>query len=804
MADFVAVIRRAVDGLATNTPEARVRVYDKARGAVQRQLENMKPRPPEEMLRRQMDKLEAAIAEVETEHAEALPADDVAPVAAVAPVAPFQPESPEDEPAAPQTPADEPVVPTTADEPVRVADEEPQSAPAVADRAEDDDVVQPHAGEEAARDEWQSEPVEEAPKPVEPYWPEQAEPTAEHQDDTAGRYGDWRDEVPREQDTVSPEADRPAESPVFAEEASPPAEHDDFYNRPAEEVYPSPEAERRDPSPFSEAETVEAWHPEDRYHRPDDTLEPATPAEQWTFSEPEPVEHRDTVEDESKAEQVAPVQAWDEVETPAHSFGSARSDAVEAHFGSEMRVSAAPVRMPQATDIPTQPASDPVPEPAARRADEAVEDDPFEAYVNAQPAAPAKAQTDRHDERDPWSDLEDLIGYTKEAPGSETGKPQTSTENEDDLSDLLSPAAKPYRVTPVRKRNYAGIILGIVALLLLGGGAYAVWLNRDSLNDMVGGLINSSTPEDAPTEETPPESSAVEPSEQTPPPSEPQATPEAGEGQAAPPPADGSSQAEKFTQRLMQDGTEVDEGPGDAGTLAQNAEGQSVAQLNAPPADPGPAAPAGEAAPAPGATAPATPSATPSEVPAAAGERMFLYEERIGQSSPTAIEGTASWSLQREPAANGGPPEPVIQGRITIPGRGLTALLSIKRNTDSSLPASHLIEIVFAVPPDFEGGAIDSVLRIAMKQTEQDRGNALVAVPAKITDDFHMIALNDFPDARATNLDLLRTRDWMDIPVAYRNGRRALLTLQKGADGRAAFDEAIREWSQNSGGQTGQ
>jgi hypothetical protein len=175
---------------------------------------------------------------------------------------------------------------------------------------------------------------------------------------------------------------------------------------------------------------------------------------------------------------------------------------------------------------------------------------------------------------------------------------------------------------------------------------------------------------------------------------------------------------------------------------------------------------------------------------------MFLYEERIGQTAPTAVDGSVSWSLQREPGANGSPPEPVVQGRISIPGRGMTALMTFKRNTDPSLPASHLIEIVFSVPPDFEGGAIDSVQRIAMKQTEQDRGNALIAVPAKITDDFHMIALNDFPDARATNLDLMRTRNWIDIPLAYRNGRRALLTLQKGPEGEKAFNEAIREWGQ--------
>lgn len=73
MADFVAVIRRAVDGLSDNTPETRVKVYARARGAVQRQLESMKPRPPETMLQRQLEKLEAAIRDVEAEHAEATP-----------------------------------------------------------------------------------------------------------------------------------------------------------------------------------------------------------------------------------------------------------------------------------------------------------------------------------------------------------------------------------------------------------------------------------------------------------------------------------------------------------------------------------------------------------------------------------------------------------------------------------------------------------------------------------------------------------------------------------------------------------
>jgi len=155
---------------------------------------------------------------------------------------------------------------------------------------------------------------------------------------------------------------------------------------------------------------------------------------------------------------------------------------------------------------------------------------------------------------------------------------------------------------------------------------------------------------------------------------------------------------------------------------------------------------------------------------------------------------SVTWTVQ-EDKGDDGKPSPSIQGSINVPERGMTALITFKRNTDPSLPASHLIEIVFSLPPNFEGGAIDSVQRVAMKATEQDRGDPLVAVPAKITDDFHMVALNDFPDARKTNLDLLRSRNWIDIPVTYRNGRRALLTMDKGQTGTDAFNKVIGEWA---------
>ena len=117
--------------------------------------------------------------------------------------------------------------------------------------------------------------------------------------------------------------------------------------------------------------------------------------------------------------------------------------------------------------------------------------------------------------------------------------------------------------------------------------------------------------------------------------------------------------------------------------------------------------------------------------------------------------------------------------------------MTIRKNTDQSIPASHLIELVFTVPDNFPGGAIDNVQRITFKDTEQAPGNPLIAVPSKIGDNFFIIWLNDARTAQDTNLSLMRKLQWIDIPITYRNGRRALISLEKGVPGDKAFSEAL-------------
>ena len=75
MADFVAVLRKTIDGLADPTPALRQRVYAKARATIEQKLVTLNA--PEAVTTRQTKALEDAIAEVESDFAPAV--EDIIP-----------------------------------------------------------------------------------------------------------------------------------------------------------------------------------------------------------------------------------------------------------------------------------------------------------------------------------------------------------------------------------------------------------------------------------------------------------------------------------------------------------------------------------------------------------------------------------------------------------------------------------------------------------------------------------------------------------------------------------------------------
>ena len=176
-------------------------------------------------------------------------------------------------------------------------------------------------------------------------------------------------------------------------------------------------------------------------------------------------------------------------------------------------------------------------------------------------------------------------------------------------------------------------------------------------------------------------------------------------------------------------------------------------------------------------------------------QKAILYEEGATASENTADAGRVVWSVVEESPAAGEPKESAIRARIEIPSRNTVLIMTIKRNGDRALPASHLIELIFAVPDDFSGGAIGQVNRFVLKESEQGRGEGLVAVPARIADGIFLIALNNLDEAKSKNETLLQSRNWIDIPLQYRTGRRALVTIEKGLPGEQVFKEVFEAWA---------
>ncbi|WP_157016503.1 hypothetical protein [Mesorhizobium xinjiangense] len=332
-------------------------------------------------------------------------------------------------------------------------------------------------------------------------------------------------------------------------------------------------------------------------------------------------------------------------------------------------------------------------------------------------------------------------------------------------------------------RSRIGWVIAALVLLAIAGGGYAAWLNKDSLGDFVASLQqDSATGDDAgapsDTEDAAPPAEPDEGSAQDG--AQPESAPATPEGTA--PEADqqdegaASDGPEKFTQRLLADGSEIDAGR--AGEEATIGEGTSVA-----------------------ASTPSEPSAAPdTSAGVPVGQKAIFYEERTNVAEGSAENGSVVWSLVQESPGGDLPPEPAIRAEVTIPGRDLQLRMTIRRNGDESLPASHIVELIFLAPEGFADGGIDNVLRMTMKSSEEATGNPLLGIPAKIADGFFLIALDNGETEVEANMTQMRRQDWIDVPVVYKSGRRALFTMEKGIPGDKVFDEALKAWQSGTSG----
>src|SRR5882672_9527919 len=107
------------------------------------------------------------------------------------------------------------------------------------------------------------------------------------------------------------------------------------------------------------------------------------------------------------------------------------------------------------------------------------------------------------------------------------------------------------------------------------------------------------------------------------------------------------------------------------------------------------------------------PSSTDQVAPVA--QRVVLYDEDPADPKGKQYVGSVIWRTEQIKAAGGQNADIAVRADIEIPDRKFKMTMSFRRNTDTSLPASHTAELTFILPPDFTGGGVGNVPGILMK-----------------------------------------------------------------------------------------
>lgn len=206
--------------------------------------------------------------------------------------------------------------------------------------------------------------------------------------------------------------------------------------------------------------------------------------------------------------------------------------------------------------------------------------------------------------------------------------------------------------------------------------------------------------------------------------------------------------------------------------------------------------------------APARDPATPdrpgagAQPPAAAGvavaQKAALIEENTQdpKQAPKMTAGRALWRLDAVNAGQGQPLDTVVRATVEIPEAGISLQLAMKRNRDSALPASHTMELRFTTPPDDPSRAVRDVNPPLFRADDGARGVPVAALSVPVKENLFLVGLSDLRGDLDRNLDLIRNRNWIEIPVRFSSGVRATLVFEKGLAGERVITDALKAWEQ--------
>lgn len=177
-------------------------------------------------------------------------------------------------------------------------------------------------------------------------------------------------------------------------------------------------------------------------------------------------------------------------------------------------------------------------------------------------------------------------------------------------------------------------------------------------------------------------------------------------------------------------------------------------------------------------------------------QSLLLEASDDGKTGAVPFSGTVEWSQGKDETGL-----PTLVGKASIPARNLGVDILIRKNVDSTLPASHLMEINFRVSDSFIGGSVAGLPGVLLKNEELVQGQPLVGASARVVGNSFLFALSASPEDTSANSDLLTSRKWIDLAVIYATGKRAIITLEKDSAAQSMFTEVFQAWSSTASAQ---
>jgi hypothetical protein len=166
-----------------------------------------------------------------------------------------------------------------------------------------------------------------------------------------------------------------------------------------------------------------------------------------------------------------------------------------------------------------------------------------------------------------------------------------------------------------------------------------------------------------------------------------------------------------------------------------------------------------------------------------------LLEDRADSPLPKIEIGTVSWMTAAEVAAQrkGGPVE--IADLNIAPANMAARILVCCRPMGATAPSQLELDVVFTTAPQTD--KIQALDNPEARETGDVHGELLHAeVQPHGTSEFHFLlslTQGDFDE----NFKLLISRPWVDIPIQFESGRRAVLTFATGKIGADAIYAAV-------------